>query len=347
MLVGGAIFIWSGIYNIGANRDHLAVTELIITILRDQSIRAAAQDIDVPDLSDPGLAELGAQHYLTGCAGCHGTPGEPISPVLENMLPQPPDLTYASDDYPPSELYTIVHNGLKYTGMPAWPATERSDEVWALIAFIEALHAQGPEFYGDMIAGLPNPAPSNTGTMPVGIENCTRCHGGDQSGPIDELIPRLSGQSRDYLKRALEEYRAETRASGFMEPIAHGMSDQEIEELATYYAGLSPGEAAAPGDGEDVEEGENIVLRGIADAGVPACATCHFGANAQFPRLEGQSAAYLKGQLEIWRQGLRDDTGYGAIMATIARRLTPQQIEAVSTYLASLPPPQPVAEDEP
>ncbi|GLQ55347.1 c-type cytochrome [Devosia nitrariae] len=346
-LIGGAIFIWSGIYNIAANRDHLTITTWLITILRDQSITGAAQDVDVPDLSDAGLVALGAQHYLTGCADCHGTPGEPNNPVFTSMLPRPPDLTDAARNYPASELYTIVHNGLKYSGMPAWPAPERSDEVWALIAFIEALNAQGPEFYTDMLAGLSRPALSKPGTMPDGIETCTRCHGDDQSGPIDELVPRLSGQSHDYLKRALEEYRAETRASGFMAPIAHGMSDAEIEDLATYYAALGSPETAEPDGGEEFEEGQNIVLHGIPEADVPACVTCHLGANAQFPRLEGQSAAYLMGQLQVWRHGLRDDTGYGAIMAAIARRLTPQQIEAVSTYLASLPAPQPVAEDEP
>lgn len=347
LLVGGAVFIWSGIYNIAANRDHLTITTVLISILRDQSISGAAQDVDVPDLSDPGLVALGAQHYLTGCADCHGTPGEPNNPVFESMLPRPPDLTDAAGDYPASELYTIVHNGLKYSGMPAWPAPERSDEAWALIAFIETLHAQGPQVYQQMLAGLSRPALSKPGTLPAGIENCTRCHGDGETQPIDELVPRLNGQSRDYLKRALEEYRGETRASGFMAPIAHGMSDEQIAEFADYYASLSPAEAAAPGDRDDVAQGESIVLNGVPEVGVPACATCHFDGGAQFPRLEGQSAAYLMGQLQVWRQGLRDDTGYGAIMATVARRLTPQQIEAVSTYLASLPARQPVAEDEP
>lgn len=347
LLIGGAIFIWSGIYNIAANRDHLTITTWLITILRDQSIAAAAQDVDVPDLSDPGLVALGAQHYLTGCADCHGTPGEPINPIFESMLPQPPDLTHAAGDYPASELYTIVHNGLKYSGMPAWTAPERSDEAWAVIAFLEALNAQGPEFYQETLAGLSRPAPSKAGTLPVGIENCARCHGDGQAPPIDELVPRLSGQSPDYLKRALEEYRAQTRASGFMAPIAHAMSDAQIDDFAAYYASLSTAGEAAPDGGQDLEEGQNIVLHGVPEVDVPACATCHFGASAQFPRLEGQSAAYLMGQLQIWRRGLRDDTGYGAIMAAIARRLTPEQIEAVSTYLASLPAPQPVAEDAP
>lgn len=347
LLISGAVFIWSGTYYIGATRDHWSVTTWLITILRDQSIANAARSVEVPDLSDAGLVALGAQHYLGGCADCHGTPGEEISPVFESMLPQPPDLTHAPQDYSPSELYTIVHNGLKYTGMPAWPAPERSDEVWAPVAYILALHAREPEFYQDVLADLPRPARSVAGATPAGTDNCTRCHGDEQSGPIDELVPSLNGQSVAYIERALEEYRAELRPSGIMAPIAHNLSDEQIGELAAYYASLSSPGDEEPEGGEDFGEGQDIVLSGVPTADVPPCATCHFGGSAQFPRLEGQSAAYLMTQLHIWRRGLRDQTGYGAIMAPIARRLSAKQIEAVSTYLASLPAPQPVVEDEP
>lgn len=346
LVASGAAFIWSGVYDIAANRDHWASTEWLIATLRDQSIAADARGKQVPDISDPGLIALGAQHYLGACADCHGTPGEPIGPVYQNMLPQPADLTHAADRYTPAELYTIIYNGLKYTGMPAWPASGRSDEAWAAVAFVVALQAQGPQFYRDMLATLPPRAANQAGIAPSGLENCIRCHGDGQSDPIDALVPRLNGQPAPYLRRALEEYRAGTRPSGIMGPLAHPLTDAQIATLADFYAG-TPSAITGMAGQADLEVGSAVFLQGVPAADVPACASCHINADAQFPRLEGQSAAYLARQLHLWRQGLRDQTGHGAIMAPIARRLTPAQIEAVSSYLASLPAPQPSGEAAP
>ena len=73
MVLGGAAFVLSGIYNIGASREHWSLTNFIITILRDRSISVAASGIDIPNLDDPELFLLGAQHYRGGCDTCHGS----------------------------------------------------------------------------------------------------------------------------------------------------------------------------------------------------------------------------------------------------------------------------------
>ncbi|KKB12734.1 hypothetical protein VE25_05755 [Devosia geojensis] len=337
LLLGGTLFIWSGVYNIGASRDHFGIVTWLIAQLRDQSVNASAQGVDVPDLSDPGLAMLGAEHYRSGCAACHGVPGEPLNPVFTSMLPAPPDLYHAASDYEAAELFTIIHHGLKYTGMPAWPAIERADEVWPVVAFLLKVHREGPQVYD---ATLAEGQVDEPGTGRIAFENCVRCHGDDETDLIDDLVPRLEGQSAAYLARALTEYRDGTRPSGMMQPIAHEMSDDEIAELAEYYAGLTALAPASDLQGEDVEAGRQIFMNGVPETGVPACASCHMGANPQFPLLAGQPAAYLMGQLQLWRNGIRAETGYGAIMATVAQRLTPEQAQAVSLYLSWLPLPR-------
>jgi len=343
LLLGGTLFIWSGVYNIGASRDHFGIVTWLIAQLRDQSVNASAQGIEVPDLSDPGLAALGAEHYRTGCAACHGTPGEPLNPVFESMLPAPPDLYHAASDYEAAELFVIVHHGLKYTGMPAWPAIDRADEVWPVVAFLLKVHREGPQIYDETLPA----EDEEPGTGRIALENCLRCHGDGETSLVDDLVPRLEGQSAQYLARALTEYRDGARPSGMMQPIAHEMSDEEIAELAEYYAGLPAAAPAGDVAEETLEAGRQIFESGVPEEGVPACASCHMGANPQFPRLHGQSAAYLMGQLQLWRHGVRDGTGYGAIMASVGQRLTEEQAEAVSLYLSTLPLPRASEEAQP
>jgi cytochrome c553 len=169
------------------------------------------------------------------------------------------------------------------------------------------------------------------------MESCVRCHGDEESLPISDRVPRLHGQSEAYLIRALENYGDGTRESGIMKPIAYEMSSEETAALASYYASLSLSDAEPLEDPAAVARGRQIAKEGVAEGGIPPCSSCHRGDNPQFPKLAGQSAAYLRGQLELWGKGLRDRSGYGAIMAVVAKRLTPAQIRDVTAFYASQP----------
>jgi cytochrome c553 len=80
------------------------------------------------------------------------------------------------------------------------------------------------------------------------------------------------------------------------------------------------------------------VVEGAPEIGVPACVTCHTSTNPSAPRLAGQHAAYMAGQLRLWKTGRVLATGNAALMASIARRLSDDQVDATCAYLASLPP---------
>lgn len=337
LLVGGTAFIWSGYYNVAASRQHWDITTWLLSMVRDQSIGARAESIPVPPLDDEDLIRLGAEHYRTGCAVCHGIPGEENNPVFTGMLPYPPDLTHASQGYDSAELFWIVTHGLKYTGMPPWPAEAREDEVWAMVAFIEHLYQEGSQVYSDLVSDLPAPAGNVdeelTGVTATALENCVRCHGAESTPPVSNLVPSLHGQSDAYLTRAIHEYKELVRDSGFMTPVAHEMTEEETEALVTYYAALQPIQRDSIADQTTLTRGAEIATGGVPEAGIPACLSCHSGrASPQFPLLAGQSARYIEAQLQVWREGLRDRTGYGAIMAEIARRLTAEQAHDVAVW---------------
>jgi cytochrome c553 len=336
LMVGGSLFVWSGYYNVSASRDHWGFTTWVLELVRDQSINFRTSSISPPPLDDLGMVALGREHYRIGCSSCHSDIGTPQSPIYQNMLPRPPLLEFAAADYDPAALFWIILNGLKYTGMPAWPAEGREDEVWPMVAFLTALHADGSEAYEQQqnVGGLPA-----EGVRSAAIENCIRCHGDDETPPVSDLVPSLNGRSGPYLLRSLAEYRDGYRESGYMAPIAHGMSDAEMAELAAYYSGLPPARRPeVEANPAAIERGRELAMNGDPERDVPACNSCHVGMNPQFPLIMGQTADYLSAQLQLWQRGGRRSSSFGAIMAVVGARMTDEQIRDVSAYYASLPP---------
>jgi cytochrome c553 len=335
----GAVMIVAGVYNVAASVEHLYVTDRLIEFALHRSISVRSASIEAPSLEDDDLARLGAEHFSSGCAPCHGDPDRQQNPIVERMYPAPPQLRHAVSNWTSEELFWIVKHGIKFTGMPAWPSEGRDDEVWAVVAYLGRLEASSADDSRHL--GERKQASGDFPLAELGdadVESCARCHGGEGSPPISDRVPVLNGQNAHYLSRALREYRDGTRASGIMAPIAAGLAPDEVDDLARYYSSLASTTSEAGGAaGGDVQFGREIAERGIPADGIPPCLTCHSGqASAAFPALAGLSANYLKGQLDLWRRGLRDRTTYGAIMAPIARRLTPEQIDAVTAYLSIL-----------
>ena len=125
-----------------------------------------------------------------------------------------------------------------------------------------------------------------------------------------------------------------------MEQIDVEREDAGIAAMREYYAGATNiaqrGRQIESND-DQIARGKEIATRGIAESGVPPCLVCHGGHRApSFPKLDGQYAPYIVGQIEIWKRGLRKKSGYGAIMGTIASRLTDAQAQDVAAYFASV-----------
>ncbi len=326
-LLGSALFILSGIYNVSASVRHFLITEKIINFALDRSIALHSDDRQPENTHTDGMALLGARHFELGCAPCHGRPGDPPNPVALKMYPAPPDLAARVGEREDAELAWIVENGLKFTGMPAWTGEGRGDEVWPLVAFLRRLPDMSAREYSRLAGEAPTSAVHEA-------TRCITCHGGSETSPIAPMVPDLSGQSQPYLERALLEYRRGVRQSGMMEPIAAEMSDESIKHLSHYFAS-QPAPVESEDTDQDTENGKRIAHSGIPEKQIPACLSCHGqAASPNFPSLAGLSADYIRQQLALFKSGKRSGTAYSNIMAMIAARLTSEQMDQAARYLS-------------
>ena len=335
--IGALLFAWSGIYNVAASRDHVGITTAFLELALRSSVRTHSLGIDPPPLDDGQLAQLatlGAAHFASGCAPCHGSPLAATNPPFENMLPAPPSLSNAAEEWTDAQLFWIVKNGFKFTGMPAWPAAERNDEVWAVVAFLKRYSDLDAREYGELI----RTAEGSTNEFVL----CARCHGDETAPPSSRLVPRLAGQSRRYLAISLDHYAAGIRPSGVMEAPAAELDENAIIRAADYYASIDATDrrsAEADAPAAQIARGRIIATEGIRSDLIPPCLACHGAeANELFPRLAGQHAPYIGGQLRLWKSGLRDTSVLGAVMAPIAQRLSDGQIDDVAAYFESASP---------
>jgi cytochrome c553 len=349
-LVIGLFFLaWVGVYDVAASRGHWAIVEWFLAFGMRNSVETRALAIKPPPLDDPNLVQLGAAHFHSGCAFCHAAPGMPHSPSALRTLPPAPALSKAAKEWKDSELFWIVKHGIKYTGMPSWVAPERDDEVWAVVAFLKQLPNLDATAYRHLALGGLQIAPQSgaelaaAGPASEAPGACARCHGGERSPPTSHLVPILHGQPIEFLTSALQAYAAGKRQSGIMGPVAVDLTPAAMQAVAAHYASLPrPHRKTTEEDAQSLERGRMLAVEGIAGNGVPPCMACHSADSlAGYPRLTGQNAEYMVGQLQLWKQGISVSTEGAAIMAPIARRLTDRQIIDASAYFASLTPQQP------
>lgn len=149
--VGGAAFVWSGFYNIAANVPHWQITRWFLEEVRERSVAAHSKGVIVPALNDPKLADAGFRHYHAMCRLCHNAPGYPRTEISQGLYPPPPDFT-AKETVLPSgaEIYWMVRNGIKMTGMPAFGPTHTEEELWGIVAFVKRVPNLKPEEYRAM-----------------------------------------------------------------------------------------------------------------------------------------------------------------------------------------------------
>ncbi|MCB9763043.1 MAG: c-type cytochrome [Alphaproteobacteria bacterium] len=175
-----------------------------------------------------------------------------------------------------------------------------------------------------------------------GAAPCVSCHGADGRGNAAAGFPSLAGLDAGYLARQVRLTRDGERASPVMGPVVKTLSDAEIEAVSAWFAGLEAGPPAteAPTDAQAAVATRLVTEGDWPGRDLPPCASCHGpgarGVNASFPALAGQHAAYLEAQLRAWQAGTRA-TDPGDLMGTVARKLTDDEITAVSRWLAAQP----------
>ncbi|MBO1537892.1 c-type cytochrome [Pseudomonas sp. OA65] len=169
---------------------------------------------------------------------------------------------------------------------------------------------------------------------------CGACHGPDGNSMAPNF-PKLAGQGERYLTKQLKEIKDGKRVVLEMTGLLTNLSDQDLEDIAAYFASQKGSVGAA--DPKLVARGEALFRGGDLEKGLPACTGCHSpdgkgNAAAGFPHLGGQHAQYIGKQLTDFRkeEGGRANDGDAMTMRTIARKLSDEDIAAVSSYIQGL-----------
>lgn len=172
---------------------------------------------------------------------------------------------------------------------------------------------------------------------------CASCHGLDGNGsPGNAEWPALAGQHASYLAAQVKAFQeGQTRANPLMEPMIASMTDQDIEDVAAFFESLPRRTRFADENAKEaIIQGEKLYRAGSKTKGIAACMGCH-GPNgagngpAGFPALASQTAQYTAIQLRLFKSGTRTND-QNMMMRDIASRLSEEEIDALSKYLAGL-----------
>lgn len=163
---------------------------------------------------------------------------------------------------------------------------------------------------------------------------CAACHGPDGNSFNPEW-PTLAGQHASYTAEQLEAFKDGRRQNDLMTPMALGLSEQDMRDLAAFYAAQEP--AALEADPDLVELGRKLYLGGDLERGVTACIACHGPSGqgnplARYPVVAGQHATYTAATLQAYADGQRPNP----MMQQVAGRMTADDMRAVSAYLQGL-----------
>ena len=192
------------------------------------------------------------------------------------------------------------------------------------------------------------PDPYTDGTAEAGAPKaavCFSCHGpnGNSQNPA---WPRLAGQSAVYIAEQLHLFKDGVRKNPVMQPMATGLSDQDIDSVAVFFAAQTP--TGLEADPSYWKAGQALYTHGDAAGGVPGCVACHgpLGRGnpaAGYPALQAQQSVYVVAQLQNYANGTRYSgpnattaSPNSVIMFDIAKRLTPQEIRDVASYVQGL-----------
>ncbi len=138
--IGAAVFFFGGFFNVAATAEDPPLVNWALIHVRQASI--AKHAVGMPAIpSDDATIQAGAKAYLArGCVNCHGAPGADWAKFSEGLNPGPPDLSDVAKLRTPGEIFFIVKNGIKMTGMPSFATAGVDDkEITTIAAFVKKL----------------------------------------------------------------------------------------------------------------------------------------------------------------------------------------------------------------
>ena len=312
--------------------------KIIFSLLLTMGVINAASAVE-------GNADAGKTKAAV-CGACHGATGL-------NPNPTYPDLAGQHAPYIAKQLADFK-SGARTDMMMAPMAVNLSEQDMADLAAYFSSQKRASEqatVTADTPASAPTPAASSVdivtftpakaiyaGDVKAGQQKsvmCASCHGADGNSPI-AIYPKLAGQSANYIAKQLADFKSGDRVDPVMAGMAAALSEQDMNDLAAYFAVQIP--TSGQGEGSDI--GHKLYFGGDANKGITACIACHGVkgkgmAQAGFPGLAGQNAAYLKKQIASFRDGSRGNDRNN-MMRNIAMKLSDGDIDELVKYMSSL-----------
>jgi len=151
IVVSAVMVVFSGVFNVSAGWEDPPLLRWLLASTREASIEVRAKDIDAPKLDRVTQVRNGFRSYREMCAICHTPPGKSNSPITLGLNPPPPDLSFVNEHaMSDSEIFWVIKNGIRMTGMPAWGPTHDDNEIWDIVAFVKALPSIDADAYREL-----------------------------------------------------------------------------------------------------------------------------------------------------------------------------------------------------
>ncbi len=152
-LLAGALYLGFFIPGSGfsAKEDPSQLEELIARRARSLATPAGTKEMKNPYPDTPESLAAARAHWVDHCATCHALDGSGQTSIGQNLYPKAPDMRASTtQDLTDGELYSIIENGIRFTGMPAWGGEHSPEDNWQLVMLIRRLPKLSPEELKEM-----------------------------------------------------------------------------------------------------------------------------------------------------------------------------------------------------
>jgi mono/diheme cytochrome c family protein len=150
LAVGAIAVTYSGAYNVAATAPDPSLVQWFLSTTMQRSVVNHAQAVSAPSQLTDKQARDGARLFKETCIYCHGAPGKDPENFAKGLNPEPPYLPDTVGRWTPAQLFWIIKNGIRMTGMGSYGAVHKDEEIWNLVAFVQRLPGMTPEQYGQM-----------------------------------------------------------------------------------------------------------------------------------------------------------------------------------------------------
>ena len=194
--IGAGAYVYYGGYDTSALQQHSEPVYRVLQYVRERSILARS-DFDTPDLASLDWQHAGLMTYETYCRQCHGAPGRAPDSFSLGMKPAPTAIAELARKRSPQELYEVIEQGIKMTGMPAWAYRLNQAEMWQLVALVKQIANMTHADYDNYLVQAQEESPQQTETRPRRSEEIASA----------TELPTMEGLSRiDAGRVAMQQY---------------------------------------------------------------------------------------------------------------------------------------------